>query len=123
MMVTCLHFRSRKPAQPALCRRDVWAITFPLRNDAYAWLYRKMGSRLNTAGDGAVWFWAQIRRQELVELCRAASLRCQVARERVLLSHYGDWHSALNRSPLVIELRDETDEEYMARLEDTFALG
>lgn len=41
----------------------------PLHADAYAWLYRRMASRLNTAGDGAVWFRAQIRRQELVELC------------------------------------------------------
>jgi hypothetical protein len=96
----------------------------PLHADAYGWLYRQMASRLNTGGDGAVWFWAQIRRQELVELCRAAPeevlLTCQVPRERVLLSHYGDWHSALNRNPLVLELPGETDEDYMTRLEDIF---
>lgn len=96
----------------------------PPHADAYGWLYRQMASRLNTAGDGAVWFWAQIRRQELVELCQTASrevlLTCRVPRERVLLSHFGDWHAALNRSPLVIELPGETDEEYCARLERLF---
>jgi hypothetical protein len=41
----------------------------PLHADAYGWLYRQMAARLPTKGDGAVWFWAQIRRQDLVELC------------------------------------------------------
>lgn len=60
-------------------------------------------------------------RQDLVELCKDSSgevlLACSVPRERVLLSQFGDWHSALNRSPLVIEPPGESDEEYMARLE------
>lgn len=38
----------------------------------------------------------------------------------MLLSHFGDWHAALNRSPLVIELPGESDEEYCARLERLF---
>ncbi|WP_457974605.1 hypothetical protein [Arthrobacter sp. D1-17] len=38
----------------------------------------------------------------------------------MLLSQFGDWHSALNRSPLIIELPGESDEEYMARLECAF---
>ncbi|WP_457974608.1 hypothetical protein [Arthrobacter sp. D1-17] len=38
----------------------------------------------------------------------------------MLLSQFGDWHSALNRSPLIIELPGESDEEYMARLERAF---
>jgi hypothetical protein len=96
----------------------------PLHADAYGWLYRQMAERLPTTGDGAVWFWAQIRRQELVELCRDSPgevlLTCRVPRDRVLLSQFGDWHSALNRSPLLIELPGESDEEYCARLERAF---
>lgn len=92
--------------------------------DAYGWLYRQMAARLPTTGDGAVWLWAQIRRKELVELCTESPggvlLTCSVPRERVLLSHFGDWHSALNRRPLVIELPGESDEEYGARLERIF---
>jgi hypothetical protein len=42
----------------------------PLHTDAYGWLYRQMAERLPTTGNGAVWFWAQIRRQDLVELCK-----------------------------------------------------
>lgn len=96
----------------------------PLRGDAYLWMYRQMGARLPTAGDGAVWFWAQIRRQDLMELCKQSPgevlLTCRVPRERVLLSQFGDWHSALNRSPLIIEVTGESDDEYMARLERAF---
>lgn len=47
-------------------------------------------------------------------------LTCRVPRERVLLSQFGDWHSALNRSPLIIELHGESDEEYGARLDRAF---
>ena len=38
----------------------------------------------------------------------------------MLLSQFGDWHSALNLNPLIIEHPDESDEEYMARLEHAF---
>lgn len=96
----------------------------PLHVDAYGWLYRQMAARLPTTGDGAVWFWAQIRRQDLVDLCRdskgEALLTCRVPRERVLLSQFGDWHSALKRNPLIIEHPGESDEAYMARLERAF---
>ncbi|QOT19322.1 DUF3841 domain-containing protein [Paenarthrobacter sp. YJN-5] len=91
----------------------------PLHADAYDWLYRQMASRLTSVGVGAVWFWAQIRRDDLIDLCKASPgdvlLTCRVPRERVLLSHYGDWHSALNRHMLVIELPDESDDDYRAR--------
>lgn len=96
----------------------------PLHADAYGWLYRQMAARLPTKGDGAVWFWAQIRRQDLVELCNDSPgevlLKCRVPRERVLLSQFGDWHSALNLSPLIIEHPGESDEGHMARLERAF---
>jgi hypothetical protein len=96
----------------------------PLLGDGYGWLYRQMAARLPTKGDGAVWFWAQIRRQDLVGLCKqspgAVLLTSRVPRERVLLSQFGDWHSALNRSPLLIVFPGESDEEYCARLERAF---
>jgi hypothetical protein len=96
----------------------------PLHAAAYGWLYRQMAARLPTTGDGAVWFWAQIRRQELVELCpdspREILLTCRLPRERVLLSHFGDWHAALNRNPIVVELPGESDEQFCARLERLF---
>ncbi len=41
----------------------------PFHGDAHEWMYRQMAARLPTEGDGALWFWAQIRRQDLVELC------------------------------------------------------
>jgi hypothetical protein len=96
----------------------------PVLADGYGWLFRQMAERLATTGEGAVWFWAQIRRQDLVELCKQSPgevlLTCRVPRERVLLSQFGDWCSALNRSPLLIEFPGESDEEYCARLERAF---
>lgn len=83
-----------------------------------------MDARLPTTGDGAIWLWARIRRQHLVELCGLAPgqvlLTCTVPRERVLLSHFGDWHAVLNRHPLIIEHPDESDEAYGARLDRIF---
>lgn len=96
----------------------------PFHADAYGWMYRQMAAHLPTKGDGAVWLWAQIRRQDLVEFCGNSPgevlLTCRVPRERVLLSQFADWHSALNRSPLIIELDGESDEEYGARLDRAF---
>ncbi len=92
----------------------------PFLVDAYDWLYRQMAARLTTAGDGAIWLWARITRRDLVDSCKASIgqvlLTCRVPRERVLLSHYGDWHSVLNKFPHVPELRGESDEGYTARM-------
>ena len=64
----------------------------PLHADGYDWMYRQMAARLPTFGDGAIWLWARVRRQKLVELCGLAPgqvlLTCRVPRERVLLSHF-----------------------------------
>jgi hypothetical protein len=96
----------------------------PLHADGYNWMYRQMDARLPTTGDGAIWLWARIRRQTLMELCGLAPgqvlLACRVPRERVLLSHFGDWHAVLNRRPLIIEHPDESDEAYGARLDRIF---
>lgn len=100
------------------------ALAEPLHADAYDWLFRQMTDRLPTDGKGAIWLWARIRRQELVNLCRRSSgqvlLTCRVPRERVVLSHFADWHAALNRHLLVIELPDEDDEAYSARIDRIF---
>jgi hypothetical protein len=96
----------------------------PLHADGYDWMYRQMDARLPTSGDGAIWLWARIRRQDLVELCRLAPgqalLTCRVPRQRVLLSHFGDWHAVLNRHPLIIEHSDESDEANGAQLDLIF---
>jgi hypothetical protein len=81
----------------------------PLHVGAYGWLCGQMDAQLPTTGNGATWFWAQIWRQELADLCADSPgeilLKCRVPRERVLLSHLGDWHAALNRSPLPLNCR------------------
>ncbi|MFF2298496.1 DUF3841 domain-containing protein [Arthrobacter sp. NPDC058127] len=78
-----------------------------------------MAARLTTAGEGAIWFWARITRRDLVDSCRHSIgqvlLTCRVPRERVLLSHYGDWHSVLNKFPHIPEIPGESDEDYTVR--------
>jgi hypothetical protein len=96
----------------------------PLYADAYAWMLQQMAMKLTTVGDGALWFWAKIRRQDLVELCRQSAgevlLTCRVPPDRVLLSHFHDWHSVLNESPLAPEIPGESDEDLEARLDRMF---
>lgn len=96
----------------------------PHFEDAYGWMLRQMASRLPTTGDGALWFWARIHRRDLVDLCKCSPgsvlLTCRVPRERVLVSHFGDWHAVLNGSPHVPDLPGESEEDYVARLERIF---
>jgi hypothetical protein len=96
----------------------------PLYAEAYDWMFRQMAARLASVGEGAIWFWAQTRRQELVDSCRRAAgdvlLTCRVPRERVLLSHFVDWHAVLNRYPIVPVLPGESDDAYDARLDRVF---
>jgi hypothetical protein len=93
----------------------------PFHVEAYDWLYLQMAARLTATGCGAVWFWARITRQDLVERCRYSVgkvlLTCKVPRERVLLSHFGDWHAVLNTFPHLPEIPGESDEGYTARRE------
>lgn len=88
---------------------------------AYAWMLRQMGKRLPTTGEAAVWLWAKIRREDLLQHVRGYSgqvlLTCRVPRERVLLSHYADWHSVLNGFPNYRELPDESEEAADARID------
>ena len=91
----------------------------PLFADAYGWMLREMDRRLPTNGDAALWFWARITREHLVDGCRhnrgGVLLTCRIPRERVLLSHFWDWHCALNVIPCVLELSGENDDDYDAR--------
>lgn len=96
----------------------------PTFTEAYAWMHQQMRKRLATTGNGAVWFWAKIPRQVLVDCCKLSRggvlLTCRVPRERVQLSHFGDWHSVLNGSPLVPDLPGESDEDFDARLDRVY---
>ena len=98
---------------PALAERDY--------GDAYDWMYRQMAARLPTSGPGALWLWARIRREELVSDCRRAKgqvlLTCRIPRERVLLSHFMEWHIVLNRGLGIRYLPGESDAVTFARWE------
>lgn len=89
--------------------------------DAYDWMYRQMEARLPTSGTGALWLWADIDRRGLVAQCRQSAgsvlLTCCLPRERVLLSHFMDWHHALMPGLNVARLPGESDEEIYARWE------
>lgn len=87
--------------------------------EAYAWMNRMMGERLPTSGSTAVWLWARIRRDDLISNCRRARgqvlLTCRIPRERVLLSQFDEWHSALNSFLAIPPQPGEFDAEYDAR--------
>lgn len=84
------------------------ALADPGKAGAYSWLYRQMNTRLPTSGNGALWFWAKIRRGDLINQCGWSNggvlLTCRVPREHVLLSQYDDWHQVLNKSPAAAPL-------------------
>lgn len=111
---------------------NVLAMTGTLRPDpaladadfaeAYAWMLGQMGRRLPTKGDGALWLWARTRREHLVSCCRHARgqvlLTCRVPRDRVLLSHFDEWHSVLNRGLGVLpRLSGESEDDAFTRWE------
>lgn len=89
--------------------------------DAYAWLAGEMDRRLPTTGPGMLWGWARITRRQLVSNVRCARgevlLTVEVARERVLLHNYEDWHAVLNHGLLVPCTQGETVEEWWKRAE------
>ena len=81
----------------------------------------QMAARLPTAGEGILWLWAKTTYRDLVGNARHARgealLTVRVPRERVLLSHFGDWHTVLNRGPDVPLLPGETFEEWSPRFD------
>ncbi|RAN69588.1 hypothetical protein B5P43_35545 [Bacillus sp. SRB_336] len=98
------------------------ALAAPGKEDAYSWLYRQMNNRLPTRGDGALWFWARIRRRDLISQCGWADggvlLTCRVRREDALLTQYDNWHQVLNHSPAAAPLTHESEDVYRKRFDD-----
>jgi hypothetical protein len=97
----------------------------PVFAESYEWLYEQMSERLGEHCSSAVWFWAKTTRSQLVDICRTAArhesssvlLTCRIPRERVLLSHFNDWHCVLNDTINVLPLPGETEDEWEARWE------
>lgn len=87
--------------------------------DAYDWMGRMMAARLPTSGAAALWLWARIRRVDLVGNCRRARgqvlLTCRVPRERVLLSHFDEWHTVLNSNVAIPQLPGEQEDTFGKR--------
>jgi hypothetical protein len=96
--------------------------------EAYSWMLRQMDRRLPTGSSGGLlWLWPTATRARLCDDAKNARgevlLTVRVARGRVLLSEFLDWHAVLNRSLHVPALLGETDEEWEARwnpLDDDF---
>ncbi len=92
--------------------------------DAYGWMNRMMAARLPTSGNAGLWLWARIRRLDLVSDCRRGRgqvlLTCRIPRQRVLLSHYSEWHSALSSSIAMPKLPGESEEAFDARWNHTY---
>lgn len=92
--------------------------------EGYAWLSARMREHLGRhgAGEGMLWLWARERRHDLVDQLRAESsavvlLTVSVARERVLLTDFDDWHDVLNRRLHVPVRPGESDDQWWARAE------
>ncbi|WP_369046773.1 DUF3841 domain-containing protein [Sinomonas sp. P10A9] len=84
--------------------------------EPYAWMYEQMNRRLPTRGQGALWLWAKIRRDDLIQnvrdSCGEVLLTCRIPRERVLVSQFDDWHQVLDGFPNVLPLAGESDDDY-----------
>ena len=92
--------------------------------EAYDWMRRQMAARLPTAGEGILWLWLKTNYRDLVGNARHARgevlLTVRVPRERVLLSHFDDWHTVLNRGLEVPLLPGETFEEWSPRFDSAY---
>lgn len=93
-------------------------------SEAYAWLSARMRDRLGRhgAGEGMLWLWARERRRALVDQLRAdpaaaVLLTVSVARERVLLTDFDDWHDVLNRRRHVPARQGESNDQWWDRAE------
>ena len=88
--------------------------------EGYEWMHWQMTSRLPTSSDGIVWLWAQNTRRDLGSVRTKpgdVAMTCRIPREKVLVSHFSDWHCVLNRSLFLRPLPGENDELAWHRLE------
>jgi hypothetical protein len=89
--------------------------------EAYGWMLEQMDLRLPTRGASALWFWAKIRRADLIDPIRYSRgdvlLTCRIRRAQVLPSHFNDWHQVLNGFPNVFLLPGESYDAYGDRLD------
>jgi len=95
------------------------SLGWPEFQEAYAWMMRQMDQRLPGPPGGLLWLWPTATRRRLRDEARHARgevlLTVQVAKERVLLSEFLDWHAVLNRSLHVPQLPGESDEAWETR--------
>lgn len=88
-------------------------------DEAYEWMRRQMNARLGSQAEGLLWFWARTQFRDLAGNAKHARgevlLTARIARDAVLLSHFNDWHSVLNRSLEVPLLPGETYGEWSPR--------
>ncbi len=100
------------------------ALADPFLSEAYGWMGRMMAAQLPTSGDAALWLWAKIRRVDLVADCRRARgqvlLTCRIPRERVLLSHFDEWHSVLNSTLAIPKWPGEPEDEFDKRWDQIY---
>ncbi|MEG3614655.1 DUF3841 domain-containing protein [Isoptericola haloaureus] len=123
-MLTLVTLQSREAYQ--VLARDGVLCGDPMLGDpdfseAYGWMAEQMRHRLPTTGNGMLWAWARTPRTAVVEHARqvpgSVLLTLRVARDRVLLSDYIDWHQVLNRCINIAPLPGETDAEWGRRFD------
>lgn len=95
--------------------------------EAYAWMLRQMDRRIQATPGGLLWLWPAAARKRLLRSAKLAKsdvlLTVRVARDRVLLSDFLDWHAVLNRSLHVPAIPGESEGEWESRwnaLDDDF---
>jgi len=95
------------------------SLGWPEFQEAYAWMLRQMDQRLPGQSGGLLWLWPTATPSRLRDDARHARgevlLTVRVAKERVLLSEFFDWHAVLNRSLHVPPLPGESDETWEVR--------
>ena len=92
--------------------------------EGYSWLSAQVRDILGPhgVGEGMLWLWARERRRDLVDQLRVdraeeVLLTVSVARERVLLTDFDDWHDVLNRRLHVPMRPGESHDDWWARAE------
>lgn len=98
----------------------------PVDDYAYRWMRRQLAAR--TGVDAwPLWLWAKTTRADLVAAARKYArnapgtvlMTCRIPRARALLSHFGDWHCALNGAPVLPWT--SSDEAFDAALDHWYA--